>query len=254
MTPHRLSTRLVSSTAVALLVIGSAATAASAGAVPEPTASASMSASPTIPGQIAVTWTPGSTSAERAAVRSRHGLSTEERFGEVDIEVVHVPDSDAPGIAAALRGEPAVELAEVDRLVAGATNDPWFPQQWPLHNTGQGGGTADVDVDAPEAWATTRGSAQVIVAVLDTGIDTSHPDLAPNIWRNPGETPGNGVDDDRNGYVDDVHGWDFVANDATVYDSPTHDLHGTHVAGTIAAWPATGSASPAWHRTCGSCR
>ena len=111
-------------------------------------------------------------------------------------------------------------------------NDPLFNNQWFLHNTGQTGGTPDADIDAPEAWDVQTGSPSVLVSVLDTGLDLDHPDLSANVWTNPGEIPGNGLDDDNNGYVDDVHGWDFSDGDNNPDD---YDNHGTHTAGTIAA-------------------
>jgi len=118
-------------------------------------------------------------------------------------------------------------------------NDPGFPKLWGLHNTGQKvngtTGAADADMDLPEAWgicSQCTGSQTVIGAVLDTGIDYNHPDLSGNIWINPGEIPGNGLDDDNNGYIDDVRGWDFVDTDN---DSMDYMGHGTHVAGTAAA-------------------
>jgi subtilisin family serine protease len=111
-------------------------------------------------------------------------------------------------------------------------NDPVFPSQDDLHNTGQSGGTPDADIDAPEAWDLTTGSPDVVVGVIDSGIDYNHPDLAPNIWINPFEIAGDGIDNDNNGYIDDVHGWDFASDD----NDPMDDLgHGTHVSGTIAA-------------------
>jgi subtilisin family serine protease len=110
-------------------------------------------------------------------------------------------------------------------------NDPDLNQLWGLNNTGQTGGTPDADIDAPEAWDIQTGS-DVVVCVIDTGVDYTHPDLANNIWTNPGEIAGDGIDNDGNGYVDDIHGYDFVNNDADPMDD---NSHGTHVAGTIAA-------------------
>jgi subtilisin family serine protease len=144
----------------------------------------------------------------------------------------------APGTAAAeIRGWAAtagVRSVEPDAILTGAAlpNDPSFSRLWGLHNTGQTGGLADADLDAPEAWDVTTGSRSVVVAVVDTGIDYRHPDLAANMWRNPGEVAGDGIDNDRNGFVDDVHGWDFANNDADPFDD---EGHGTHVAGTIGA-------------------
>ena len=109
-------------------------------------------------------------------------------------------------------------------------DDPRFRFQWSLHNTGRGRGTADADIDAPEAWKISTGSQQIIVAVLDTGVDYNHEDLAENIWTNPGEIPGNGVDDDKNGYVDDIYGWDFFNEDGNPMDD---NGHGTECAGVI---------------------
>ncbi|MFW6158877.1 MAG: S8 family peptidase, partial [Planctomycetota bacterium] len=111
-------------------------------------------------------------------------------------------------------------------------DDPMFSSLWGLHNTGQTGGTPDADVDAPEVWGMTTGDSSVVVAVIDTGIDYTHADLAANMWVNPGEIAGNGMDDDGNGYVDDVHGWDFRNNDNDPMDD---NSHGTHVAGIIGA-------------------
>ncbi|MBI1900168.1 MAG: S8 family serine peptidase, partial [Planctomycetia bacterium] len=134
----------------------------------------------------------------------------------------------------ALRANPLVRFAEPDYEVHVdfIPNDTFFGSLWGLHNTGQSGGLLDADIDAPEAWDVTMGSGSVIVAVIDTGVDYNHPDLAANIWTNFGEIAGNGRDDDFNGYVDDVHGYDFYSNDGNPMDG---NGHGTHVAGTIGA-------------------
>jgi len=102
---------------------------------------------------------------------------------------------------------------------------------WGLHNNGQDGGTYDADIDAPEAWLKTTGSNDVLVAVIDTGVDYNHPDLKDNIWTNPGEIPGDGIDNDNNGVIDDVHGYNAQADNGDPMDGHSH---GTHCAGTIA--------------------
>ena len=147
------------------------------------------------------------------------------------------------------RHSPAIEYAEPNYLhqLAAIPNDAKFTSLWGLHNTGQtvNGtvGTADVDIDGPEAWDITTGSSNVIIAVIDSGIAYDHPDLAANMWRNPGETPNDGIDNDRNGLVDDVFGYDFRSNDSEPMDpidltagtTGGNPGHGTHLAGTIGA-------------------
>lgn len=139
--------------------------------------------------------------------------------------------ADVASWAAATAG---VATIEPDYVITSAavSNDPSFGQLWGLSNTGQSGGLRDADIDAPEAWDMTTGSRSVVVAVIDTGIDYTHRDLAANAWRNPGEVAGDGLDNDGNGFVDDVYGWDFANNDADPLDDQGH---GTHVAGTIGA-------------------
>ncbi|WP_170863959.1 S8 family serine peptidase, partial [Microcystis aeruginosa] len=100
-----------------------------------------------------------------------------------------------------------------------------------LHNTGQSGGTPDADIDAPEAWDIQTGNPNLVIGVIDTGVDYNHQDLVGNIWTNPGEIANDGIDNDGNGYVDDIRGWDFAYNDNNPSDVQGH---GTHVSGTIA--------------------
>ncbi|MEG4303567.1 S8 family serine peptidase [Microcoleus sp. D3_18a_C4] len=111
-------------------------------------------------------------------------------------------------------------------------NDTRFSELWGLNNTGLEGGTSDADIDASEAWDSQTGDRRIIVAVTDSGVDYNHEDLIANIWTNSGEIPGDGIDNDGNGYTDDVRGYDLYNND----NDPSDDLgHGTHIAGTIGA-------------------
>jgi subtilisin family serine protease len=130
-------------------------------------------------------------------------------------------------------------------------NDPFFDQQWGLQNFGQTlagdkgtiSGIAGVDIAAAAAWEVGSGSSRMLVATIDSGIDYAHPDLAANIWHNPGESgldglgndkAGNNIDDDGNGYIDDLYGWNFLADNRLPADDDV-DGHGTHVAGIIGA-------------------
>jgi subtilisin family serine protease len=129
---------------------------------------------------------------------------------------------------------PAVKYAEPNYIVRaiGVPDDPNFVSLWGMHNTGQSGGTADADIDAVEAWDITTGSSSVVVGVIDTGVDYNHPDLQANIWTNPGEIAGDGIDNDGNGVIDDIHGYNANANNGDPMDG---NGHGSHVSGTIGA-------------------
>ncbi|MCO6472327.1 MAG: S8 family serine peptidase, partial [Melioribacteraceae bacterium] len=129
-----------------------------------------------------------------------------------------------------------VQEKTIENLMLSTTfpDDPSFGQQWGLNNTGQTGGVADADIDAPEAWdfATGGTSAQgdeVVVAIVDGGFDLNHEDIV--YWKNMLEIPGNGIDDDGNGYIDDYDGWNAYTHSGNI----TSDSHGTHVAGIAAA-------------------
>ena len=193
-----------------------------------------------VPGRAVIAWDETVSPSQRAEVLARHGLRVERRFDTIDVEVVAAPGA-VGRVTAALNREAGVAFAEPDYVIQPTSDapalpdDPAFGRLWGLHNTGQDGGVVDIDVDAPEAWQLTRGGSDVVVAVVDTGVDVTHPDLARNIWVNRGEVPGNGVDDDGNGYVDDVQGWNFHDDSNVVFRSFEEDAHGTHLAGTIAA-------------------
>ena len=112
------------------------------------------------------------------------------------------------------------------------TEEPIFSDQWALVNIGQTGGTPDADIDILEAWNVTTGDPSLIIGVLDSGASLFHVDLAPVAWRNPGEIEGNGKDDDGNGFVDDIHGWNIIDRNFDVSD----DIgHGTFVASVAVA-------------------
>lgn len=129
---------------------------------------------------------------------------------------------------------PAVKYAEPNYIVRaiGVPDDPSFVDLWGLHNTGQSGGLAGADIDAVLAWNTSTGDRNVVVGVIDTGVDYNHPDLQANMWVNPGEIAGNGIDDDGNGVIDDIHGYNANTNTGDPMDG---NGHGTHVSGTIGA-------------------
>jgi len=138
------------------------------------------------------------------------------------------------GALAVFQADTRVLTAEANYrlMLESIPNDPRFSSMYGLNNTGQTGGTNDADIDAPAAWNINTGTRRTIVAVIDTGVDYNHQDLAANMWRNSGEISGDGIDNDGNGYTDDIFGYDFANNDANPFDDQGH---GTHVAGTIGA-------------------
>ncbi len=152
------------------------------------------------------------------------GLSVVELPEGVTVEDALLAFNEADGI---LYAEPDYEV----RICSTFPDDSLFDDLWGMHNTGQTGGADDADIDAPEAWDIGTGSDEIVVAVIDTGVDYHHVDLVDNMWVNEAEYNGTpGVDDDGNGYVDDIYGYDFRNNDGDPMDD---HYHGTHVSGTV---------------------
>ncbi|MEK6271519.1 MAG: S8 family serine peptidase [Actinomycetota bacterium] len=195
------------------------------------------------PGEVIVRFEQGASRSDRAETMRAAGASLERKLLLSRTELVEVTAGEEKEAAAKLGRDPKVLYAEPNAIVHedATPNDTRFAHLWGLNNTGQQvdgvAGLADADIDAPEAWDLGAGlGSSVRVAVVDSGVVAYHPDLAANMFINPGESGGgketNNIDDDGNGKVDDFRGWDFAYND----NNPvTNRDHGTHVAGTIAA-------------------
>ena len=197
-----------------------------------------------VPNQIIVKIAPGVGEGRATAARAELGATLLESTKTLGLELWSVPEEALGRVLAGDFDDSVIEYVQPNGLRSiqqTIPDDPEFGQQWSLDNQGQTGGIPDADIDAPEAWDTVTGDGTV-VAVIDTGIDYNHPDLDANIWVNPGEIADNGIDDDGNGFVDDVHGYDFVNEDNDPFDdnstAPTSRARSP-------PRPTTASASPA---------
>lgn len=177
-----------------------------------------------VPGEVLIKYKPVARVETAVLYEITYGISTIDSFNTIGVDHLKLPAAmDVEKALKMFKSDPNVDYAEPNyyRYISGTPNDPLFPQLWGMQK-----------IKTPEAWDTTIGSANVIIAIIDSGVHWTHPDLRANMWQNPGETPGNGIDDDMNGFVDDVVGWDFAFNDNNPNDG---NGHGTHVAGTAAA-------------------
>lgn len=193
-----------------------------------------------VPGEILVKFKETVQTAQIQSTFSNAGLEQREYISAIGLYRCSI--SDRGEVNAAVRAcqtDANVEYAEPNYIyrtssarpmVANVPDDPRFSELWGMQNSN------DADIDADEAWDVQTGSKEVLIGVIDTGVDYNHEDLQANMWRNPGESgdgkENNGVDDDGNGFVDDVFGWDFNSNDNDPMDD---NGHGTHVSGTIGA-------------------
>ena len=188
-----------------------------------------------------------------AEAETAEGFVLETSYSRFDgLRVLRVPEGMTPALAIErLLATGRYAFVEVDQIVRSAAtpSDPSFidQSQWHHHNTGQNGGIVDADINATAAWDIRNDASTVIVAIVDSGARLTHQDIAPNLWVNPREIAGNGIDDDLNGYVDDVHGIDARLGTGNPLDPPDYG-HGTHVTGIIggAANNNVGGTGVAW--------
>ena len=184
--------------------------------------------------EVIVRFRPDTPDLVRLEIRSDMGALFLRKFESIDASHYRLYRMTPTEAVAQFADSPWIEYIAPNGSLAydRLPDDAYLDRQWSLINTGLPMGTPGADIDAPRAWDLAFDAGDVLVAVLDSGVDYTHPDLAANVWINPGEIPGNGLDDDANGYVDDVHGWDFFSNDDDPMDAAGH---GTHVAGIVGA-------------------
>ncbi|CAA6819077.1 MAG: Unknown protein [uncultured Sulfurovum sp.] len=188
-----------------------------------------------------------------AVVGTKLGIKTSEKNHIVVLKSDTLSEEELVAEAKKIEGVVSVEVDQIVRINS-LPNDAEFSKLWGLHNEGTYYGVADTDIDAPEAWKMHRGSKNVVVGITDGGIDYRHEDLVNNVWVNPNEIAGNGIDDDNNGYVDDVYGIDTINHDSDPFDDKQD--HGTHVSGIIGAEGnnSVGVVGVNWNTSMASCK
>ena len=197
-----------------------------------------------VPNQVLVQFREGATAGAQADALSRVNASAREHVadkagGRAELVLVSIGGT-VEDTVAALSGHPAVEFAEPNWIYThgAVSNDPYYTNGslWGMYGDGTTPFANPFGSQAGEAWAAGKtGSKGVYVGIIDEGIQFTHPDLKANVWNNPYD-PADAKDNDGNGYVDDINGWDFDGNNNTIYDGGTRgslDDHGTHVTGTI---------------------
>jgi len=198
-------------------------------------------------GQLIVGFKPSATERDRSDLLRRTSARAVDRIPRFGATLVKIPPTlDVVRAMNAYERDSSVAWAVPNLLTHRdevVPTDPLFTEQWGLRNDGQQHqiadpppptvqGLSDADIDASDAWSTTPGSSETVIAIIDSGIEAAHPDLSMSPWSNVDEIAGNGLDDDGNGYVDDAYGWDFIEDDNLPQDSVGH---GTEVAGVIGA-------------------
>jgi subtilisin family serine protease len=186
-------------------------------------------------GEVIIKFRDNATTADVNAIMSDLGGTRLKHFQRINADHLRVSKFSTAQAVDRYKNNPKVVYIEPNFVWKAVVtpNDPSFPLQWSLENTGQTGGVPGADIKATAAWGVSTGSDSVIVAVIDTGVDYNHVDLAENIWTNLAEQNGlPGVDDDGNGYIDDIHGYNFAYG---IPDPMDDNGHGTHCSGTIGA-------------------